>query len=350
MMKRSLVLWTLFLSGILTVSCQSNTAQKPTANNQQMKKFEWRPSVSAPKIYPIQIHKGFLYGPDGNAIQIPRGRIVKNGWGKTGASFVIGEDIKPVPNRLEVTWLSLSENQFYAGSFELPAERMVQNFETTFIDQRDKEDAYNSIVIGLAPGGMVSVWMRGPSKSIEVANFKAAVTDIPMEEFNPLGTQNREEYVQNRLNSLDEKYQTDLEEKGVDIDKWDAARAQFSWKLNFSPIAGGELATVLAEGLNGEHFFVRSDNRILEANEDLFVPAYLKISWYDTSKNKYGAKIYLDEEETLKAFWSLSKEAKMLELIIEVDRYHSNINIYLQGDDARTSLQKARSNVYATVD
>lgn len=55
-------------------------------------------------------------------------------------------------------FFSLTENQFYKGEFDLPYEKILALFRESL--EVDKIP-FRKIMVGVAPGGAVSVWLTG---------------------------------------------------------------------------------------------------------------------------------------------------------------------------------------------
>src|SRR5690625_444757 len=88
-------------------------------------KFDWKATESAPKNFPIQIINGtFIYHgrSDGAGLYVPSGGLLDKGWGEMISSHIVGPDLKPLPDRLKITFFSYLEDQFYEGVFDLPYE------------------------------------------------------------------------------------------------------------------------------------------------------------------------------------------------------------------------------------
>ena len=98
------------------------------------KKFEWKPTECAPIHYASEIYQGSFITDDGKYITIPYGSTINQGWGHSGSSWAVGEDLKPVPSQLKIIWISYTENQFYFLDTKLPKEKMTALFEKGFIN------------------------------------------------------------------------------------------------------------------------------------------------------------------------------------------------------------------------
>jgi len=94
-----------------------------------MNLYEWLPTESAPIAFPMEIIEGTLFYPGSGSIYIPDRRPFANGWGRTGSMHLVGDDAKPVPERLELTWFSYAEDKFYSGRFELNHARLDSLFD-----------------------------------------------------------------------------------------------------------------------------------------------------------------------------------------------------------------------------
>jgi len=68
-------------------------------------KFNWFPSESAHKDFPMKIIKGDFIFLDGGSTYIPDHRLINNGWGEVGSHHIIGENFKPVPTLLFLGFL-----------------------------------------------------------------------------------------------------------------------------------------------------------------------------------------------------------------------------------------------------
>jgi hypothetical protein len=141
------------------------------------KKYEWSAVVSAPREYPIEVYTGAA----GDYFFSQMGGFSNVGWGGGGIDNTIEA---PLPDRLDMTWLSYVDNKFYTGEWELPTEKIQQLFDQGYysgpIEPGVDGEIYNNIQIGLAPKGMVVVWVcgSGSSNQVEVARFQAHETTI----------------------------------------------------------------------------------------------------------------------------------------------------------------------------
>ena len=90
-----------------------------------MNKYGWLPTESSYEKYPMSIIAGDLVFSDGTSIYIPSSKIIENGWGELGSTHVVGERLKPLPVKIEISWFSYTEDKFYSGVFSLPYEKIT---------------------------------------------------------------------------------------------------------------------------------------------------------------------------------------------------------------------------------
>lgn len=139
-----------------------------------MDKFEWQATESGPRNYPMEIVKGDLFYHDGSgSLYVPNRATLDHGWGTMRSSHIVGPDYKPLSNRLEITFFSYTENQFYVGKFDLPYKKILAMFKEGYDAPSRGRITYRQIIVGVAPGGTVSVWLSGISKTTEVFSGKA---------------------------------------------------------------------------------------------------------------------------------------------------------------------------------
>lgn len=105
----------------------------------------------------------------------PKGWPERPGWG--AGKYVKRADL---PKELYIRWQSLLEPQIYHARIDIPesTREIMRKGEKVFcrFDGKWITDYRKAIVIGLAPGGIVKVWVTGPCLSpIEVKRVQATV-------------------------------------------------------------------------------------------------------------------------------------------------------------------------------
>ncbi|MCF6351133.1 MAG: DUF2931 family protein [Flavobacteriaceae bacterium] len=316
------------------------------------KKFEWKPTECAPIHYASEIYQGSFITDDDKYITIPYGGTIKQGWGHSGSSWAVGEDLKPVPSHLKIIWISYTENQFYYLDTKLPKQKMIELFEKGFIDKQGKQSTYDDIVVGLAPGGAVSVWLLEATRTTEIGHYQAKKTEVDMKIFNPDGIQNRDEYVRVTTESFSEETKKVLAEQGIPIGKWTAFRQRFLWKPVIKHVEELKLVDLSIDFYNGERYSVRADNPILDDYQNYPPTSEIGFYWYDKRDNQFGSIITFNEKEIWAAFKKIykNKETKQAALVFTIDKYNSNVAIFLKSELDSIKIEKATVKTYMTSD
>lgn len=276
-------------------------------------RHEWLPTECAPRRYPVQILRGDLIFGDAG-VYIPDRRLVKNGWGEIGSTHIVGEDVKPLPTMLDLTWLSYAENVFYSGEFTLDHDRIADMFTRGFqAPTRDERATYGRIIVGMAPGGLISVWLAGAGIVHEVEAFTAQPCDVPWEEFAGEGVDRREFIRAGLLRVMSQAELDHLTEHGIPSGLHARYRKQYVWSVQWLGRGAPQRAWVRA--LNGERDLIRFDRPA--ARPTTAVPRQIDLEWTEEDRS-YCASIPFDDIEAMTAFEDLTKMDVQRPLIVQL--------------------------------
>ena len=144
----------------------------------KVEKFEWSPEVSADVAYPMRVIFGSFALSDGNSVRIPSGEFLQGDWRSSSSSYAVGEERKKVPEKMVLRWFSYTENKFYLGDFELPQKKLYDLFKkdygTSFYpDGEEYKKSYYTLMVGIAPKGMITLWMQGSVGPKEIGSYQA---------------------------------------------------------------------------------------------------------------------------------------------------------------------------------
>ncbi|MDX6184092.1 DUF2931 family protein [Flavobacterium sp. Fl-77] len=153
-------IYLLFLFFSLLVSCQPK------------EKFDWEIGLSAPIYYSSSPSVRFFY--NNKTIHSASSNIgIQPGWGEASGGYASGSESDEIPDSLHVEWLCGTDRYHYQGDFKLPREKMLKLFQTPVTDSDGTMRHYSLIIVGTAPGGNVTVWMRAGNVQTVIAKFKA---------------------------------------------------------------------------------------------------------------------------------------------------------------------------------
>jgi hypothetical protein len=157
-------------------------------------------------------------------------------------------------------------------------------------------------------------------------------------------------YIKGSLGELSEERKERLKKEGIKYDIWKTYRKRYSWKPNYSFANEGESKKIRIEFYNGEHIRVLTNNPILENYNEFAIPKYMRFYWQDKNSNVFGSRIYFNEAEIFTIFNTIFNDnnTEHAELIIKVDKYNSNFNIYLKSQQNSIEIKKARIKIFQT--
>jgi hypothetical protein len=341
-MKKKLLIVLLVIANMHLSRCQH---KKYT-----MDKFDWSHTLSAPKNYPMRIYQATLKGlrPEDYSASYGMWGIVNEGWGEESGSVAVGPELKAVPDSLLITWLSLRENKFYTGSFKLPREQMIRLFDEGFYEYDLRaRDTYTDILVGMAPGGVVVVWLTGGQVRTEVARFQTEETTIDKTMVNSNNKDMfKDGYVDFVLNNRK------IEKAPIPFGLWDTYREKYSWRPQLVLEKGSRIAETWMTMYNGEkeHVFVQDPRH--EDYQKRALPQYIGFTWRNENGVKYYGKVFFDEEEIFNAFKAIFRNDKeqKANIVFEPDIPQKSFSIILHGKTEEIRLEKIRNKVYPSKD
>jgi hypothetical protein len=320
---------------------------------QKMKTFNWDASACAPLMHPIELYSGNFYYENGESSYIRVGAIEHGNWGEPSRHITAGGGSSIVPVRLDITWLSYTENKFYRGSFTLPKDTMAKLFEEGFTAFNDKEhETYNSIIAGLAPGGMVAVWMRGRGKAVEIGRYQASENKVSMQAMVPTADVTQDEWVK-KVMSHEPEINDYIRKNGIPYGLWDTYREKFSFKpvIDFDSKTDAVMDDIYMEFFNGEADVLNEERLIANRFEKRARIKKLEFQW-SNKRELSEAEIKLDEEEIFKAYRFIYQDNPDQEgqFRIKINKDDSHIWIFLENTDPKNhrevQLQKAHIKIY----
>ena len=140
-------------------------------------------SACSPELYPTIIVFGLLKWNADDGVEIPPKMPFINGWGASDSVAAMENGSHPVPCVLDMIWLSITEQKFYSIWQKLDYKRIDNCLKTT--DEKDNL-VYDSLILGLAPGGGVALWAHGTLKATLLGWWRAENAEVDMSMVSPL--------------------------------------------------------------------------------------------------------------------------------------------------------------------
>lgn len=282
-----------------------------------MNAHPWWPTECAPEDAPAFVVGGELTWPGGSAA-LPGQRIARNGWGRRGSTRLVGELAKPAPDALALTWFSYREDCAYRGRFPLPQARIAALMAQGVVaGPQRRRVPWDRIVVGMAPGGAVAVWLAAGATTCEVATFRAAPCELPWTRVLDNPQVPREQHLRQvladaaPLGSLLAQGET-----GQPLATWLRRHTRWEWAAT---VARPAVATrLVVRGWNGERepWFVDGG---FPARAARAAPRELQLDWTDQAGTRRGAQVMFDEDEVYRAFGRLAGPGGRLPLSLDLE-------------------------------
>ena len=310
-----------------------------------MDKYQWLPSESAYHSYPMQIVKGDFIFKDRSTIYLPAGKVVNNGWGEIGSNHLVGDKLKPLPCELKLSWFSYTEDKFYAGDFTLPFDKIKALFKAGVLSSSTGQKiSYETIIVGLAPGGCVSIWLETEGLVLEVATFQASEVKLDWKSVLDNEHVSRKDYIHMVLEeALGQDGLVELKIKGIPENLSEVHRKQYDWAPE---VAGAKLLALKLKTNNGEYetfnSLVGPRDRVNRA-----VPKTIYLDWQDAQGAKFTFEAELSEGEAIQAYDKLGtgKENVKMKLLLEISQKTHDLEISLMSQQYLLKLERVKVKV-----
>ena len=351
------------------------------------KKYHWQAEVKVTAGYPVSIPGGAFHAEGSRGEEDMIEEIGTGGIGVTeehetsfphwntgngSPGFSSSSKAKLPPQNITLTWLSYVEGcEYELKETGVDRERIVTLFEEGFmypgtLGSSPQREGYDAIQIGLAPGGIVILWVAGPGRAVEIGRYQAERTDV---EFVPKDSLNDRSVIYSSIwrdNVLKrtEPGGDNVSRLPIPCGIWDKYRVRYHWKAALkTKDRHKHIRSILYEYYNGaeETLFgkrTRRENQI----EKYRIPPYLQydyltgravphkmvISRYGEDDVRYGVASIFDETEIFDAFSEAFSGRQDIsgELIVELCGSASEVDIFLIAGERQIRLGKTEVEVY----
>ena len=306
--------------------------------------LDYASGVCAPKLYPVEVYRGDFYTKD-DWLPIPNGGIVEAGWGDNGMNM---SRASIIPTGFKITYFSYLENKFYTGDFKLPDDRIHYLFKEGFIDYMTKKyETYDAMIVGMAPSGVLVVWMQGYDKQVEIGRFQATETTMDWVTFAGANAFDKPEYIASILGSRPNAT-SNFEKNGLMLGLWDTYRIKYNWRPKFEFPEGCVAETIRLKMCNGEYEILWGDTLVKNIFEKRALTYKAHTLWEDESGQKYGAHIDFDESEIFEAYRLIYRNDKEqnAELVIKYNDTRTSLEFYLRSKSEEIEIEKCKVKIY----
>lgn len=269
-------------------------------------------------------------------LDIPSGGTLNVGWGISASSYVVGPKFKPLPDRLEVTFYSYAEKQVYQGSFELPYEKILDLFQRKQSENPDRP--YRSILLGIAPGGGVAVWLTGSGRT-EVFYSHAEKIDLPPNAAFGLPFQSKEQadhYIESALaESVTPEQLAYIKQYGPPFGAWDRFRKLYKWAPVYKDGKIPYRTEMPGTFINGE--FYQLPTQFTDEYANTPKPLLKETNFRAGGPQGPIYEVYFDEMELVEVFEKLGSNGELVYL--EFDPQLPNLAMKIRAYNEKESIE-----------
>ena len=362
-MIKTIIIITFILIALWLTGCWGYKAKqnKANANANVEPKYNWGVAVNTPIGYPIRFYAGRVGGM--SIIDEIYTTTEEPDWGE--AFSYENTSLETLPKDIDMVWLSLKEDCFYrlktAIDYEKIAKLFKNGYKVRVPNGEVRHTTYNTIVVGIAPGGVVVLWAgRGYLKITEIGRYQAEKIELR----EPEGLDNHQrlifdkEYAKRLLTNntiIPEDFREANKNKPIPFGLWDSYRDnQYQWYPTFE-IPNGKMGDVDYQYWNGEaDTFFFTDFIALEGQKEVFAPKELyhnirklplfkeiRFTYKAEDGIKYGVGLQFDWEDILatykKVFGEHPEEVKA-HLDIRLNAANTETSICLVGDNGKEAF------------
>ncbi len=365
-MIKTILFITLILIALWLTGCWGYKAKQDKNKANVEPKYKWGVAVNTPIGYPIRFYAGRVGGM--SIIGELYSKLREPDWGN--AFGYESTSMEELPQNVDMVWLSYKEDCFYrlktAIDYEKVAKLFREGFDERVPNGEVRHATYDTIVVGIAPGGVVVLWVGSGYFPIkEIGRYQAEKIELR----EPEGLDNHQRLIFSKkdreevLNSntiIPEDFREANKDKPIPFGLWDSYRDhQYQWFPVYE-IPNGKIGDVRVKYWNGEASTTLYTNFVsYMGKEDLFYleepiqkrPLFkeLVISYKAESGQKYLAKVWFDWEAVLTAYQEVfGKETDKVtaHLDIRVNRANTYLTFQLIGDNGKQTFLEPETLEY----
>ena len=333
---------------------QLASCQNKNEKNMTTEIYDWQDATSCPLSYPIEVYRGGLQNlKKGSYTSLSAGMTIgKGNWG--AASYGMGSGVKPLPDHLNVVYLSYAEDKFFQVDCDLDYEKIASLFrngydiKATSGSGKTRHENFDTIIVGFAPGGVCVVWIAGSGRQAEIGRYQGKEVVIPQKEIDGLDSHNHllfEPEYRKKMMKNTNIVPLAVQGKTISYGLWDTYRKRYNWKPVFELQNGAVLeknGEYGADYFNGESEYIffenfsEIDNRFTIQNYlSNALPRVISFSWITSEKKLMSGNCHFNEDSIFSAFkevYGERPESITADLDIRVNMSDTFFTVKLKGN------------------
>ena len=306
----------------------------------------------------MEVYKGGMECEGGGWVGLSFGVVPgDDAWGTSNNGM--GNGFKGLPTHLDFVWMSYMENQFYHIDADVDTEKIRDYFgkgyEIKGASGKTQHLNYDMISVGMAPGGVVVVWVVGVGWQQEIGRYQGKKVTIPDSEIAKLDSHEnrfwRKDYLDDVMNNgkvIPAKVREENKNKPIPFGLWDVYRTRFSWKPVFELPENAQLylkSNIKIFTINGEKEQFDTSKSPFATESLRAMPTYLVFN-YICNNQLYGGTCNINEKSSFDAFNKVfgdNPKSTKAELIIRVNEANSFFTVKLKGENGKEAFIKTEN-------
>jgi hypothetical protein len=332
----------LAIAGIVS-SCQPIKPESAVIN-----KYEWLASENAPSDYPVYLLASYFVLKDGEIEGLPSDRVVNHGWGERGSIQVIGDSQKAAPELLDIRWFDLIARKGYGGEIALDSDTFEDRMRAGLRNpDGGKALRVELVLVGMAPGGDLALWVAGGRVTHLVSMHKLPPTQIPLADMSNDPADTVETFADKYLDLLLPEKAAGANRKPPPEGQWRA----YAQRTDYRPLVTGEFKGDLLwmTFLNGEtDWFDLTGQRDKPSSVEapgLALPVKADFTWAGPTGRKFVGIVEFDPAEVQQAFAKLSSGTDARPMVIEFEPVESTlkVDVFLRAGTQFYKFERSKS-------
>ncbi|WP_407401484.1 DUF2931 family protein [Chryseobacterium sp.] len=311
----------------------------------QQDSFPYMVTATAPTEYPTEVHIGYFADKNKKLIcGVPKTGVSRDGWQYDGTEG--GQGGADVPYYFALTYVAYAEKKFYTVETELPHDKILALFRKGY-DRYDESgrtvhETYTTITVGMAPGGMVVLWLSGLHNRVEICRLQAKETFVDVNSFydNPHERTQQGFFDELYKIAVPDSIKSEISKSGLPIKKYENYRDHFQYRFVLNPYDDKDYITYENTlYFNGEEEEILGDAIIKNDYKKRGIP-YKSILLFTL----YNTTIIFDDDEILKVFNTLQSKHinKPIDIILTPTFMFKDIKLSVRCENDEIPLFKSK--------
>ena len=223
---------------------------------------------------------------------------------------------------------------------------------------------WDTLLVGVAPGGHVVLWLSGGGMTVEVCHLLATGVVVDWQDLPESSTRSREDFVRSGLaRGLSDDELDKLAAEGASGERWNGYRQRWPWRPVLSGLAKfvpklDELSqpTLVICGVNGEKELINDLGLVADTPEALAdavmgrsLPRTMELRYPGADRVRRVAYVDFNQIETLALFSRHRERAErsgQFALHLDVADATAGLRLYLRDDVYSRQLVAAQVKIY----